>query len=164
MELVILGNLPLDSEQLAQWRRQAALQGVALHIARCGDPEQVSRLLDRAAAREQAAAGPALPFLAEDGGHMIHPAQLRYLRGEGHRITLSLSDGRLLRSRTLRFSIETAAKPYLEHGQFLRAGHVLYVNTAYVDAVTGTALTMTNGEKLHITRSGYRNWRASGGL
>ncbi len=163
MEVIVLGQASSGGPLFAEWQRRADELGVPLHIVSCEEPEQASGALDQALLREYDQSGRGLPFPAEDGVHMLRPAQVRYLRGEGHRVLVSLSDGQLLRSKTLRVSAGSVIAPYLKYGRFFQASRVLYVNEAFISAITCGGITMTDGETLRLVQARYRDWRSANG-
>lgn len=105
-----------------------------------------------------------IPFRTDQGVQFLKLSQVIWLRGSDHRLTIHLTDGSELRSRTRRVSTREMVSPLQEAGRFFRVSRAIFVNVAHVTNVTADGVWMDDGECLPISRKCYCEWMSESKL
>lgn len=159
MEILIYTGSDLQPGQAEAVLREAA--GAAdLQVTVCGTAEQM-----RDRVRQAVKEGPMMPersilFHGVEGIYPLKPSQVRFFRGQGHRVQAALTDGRILESRTMRVSVQSVLLPLLEGNAFVQAGRAFFINADFVSSVTPGKVYMKDGTTVGISRNYYRAWLA----
>lgn len=121
------------------------------------DEEKFARVFARAAERitawrERPGRVPALTFQSTGGGRTVFLDDLYYVESSNHKVVLRLKDGAFSCYGKIR-DLESELQ-----GRFFRVHKGYLVNLSYVAGYGKTEVTLTNGEKLLLSKYKYQDF------
>ena len=129
--------------------------GAFQYLLKPVDEEKFAQVFARAIAQIEAGRmKPArvLTFQSAGVSRSVPPASITYIESSNHKVVLHLKDGEFTCYAKIR-DLESELQ-----GQFFRIHKGYLVNLAYVEGYNKTELTLTNGEKLLISKYRYREF------
>ena len=129
--------------------------GAFQYLLKPVDEEKFAQVFARAIAQIEAGRmKPArvLTFQSAGVSRSVPPASITYIESSNHKVVLHLKDGEFTCYAKIR-DLESELQ-----GQFFRIHKGYLVNLAYVEGYNKTELTLTNGEKLLISKYKYREF------
>ncbi len=129
--------------------------GAFQYLLKPVDEEKFAQVFARAIAQIEAGRmKPArvLTFQSAGVSRSVPPDSITYIESSNHKVVLHLKDGEFTCYAKIR-DLESELQ-----GQFFRIHKGYLVNLAYVEGYNKTELTLTNGEKLLISKYRYREF------
>ncbi len=129
--------------------------GAFQYLLKPVDEEKFAQVFARAIAQIEAGRmKPArvLTFQSAGVSRSVPPDSITYIESSNHKVVLHLKDGEFTCYAKIR-DLESELQ-----GQFFRIHKGYLVNLAYVEGYNKTELTLTNGEKLLISKYKYREF------
>ena len=129
--------------------------GAFQYLLKPVDEEKFAQVFARAIAQIEAGRmKPArvLTFQSAGVSRSVPPDSITYIESSNHKVVLHLKDGEFTCYAKIR-DLESELQ-----GQFFRIHKGYLVNLAYVEGYSKTELTLTNGEKLLISKYRYREF------
>lgn len=128
---------------------------VEVNLRTCDTLAELSSVLRELAQKERTALDRYFPFKATDGTYLLQLSQVRYFKGFGHRVKVSLRDGRELTGCVLRQSTSKLMEPLEQTRRFMRTYCATFVNKMYIREISHAGVILDDGETLNISRKYY---------
>jgi DNA-binding LytR/AlgR family response regulator len=134
--------------------RLSALQYLILPVSRAQLFETLDRVL-------RVRRGPAFPVPAREGLIRVPYADIAYVECTDHILHFHLTDGRLVRSTTLRVPLRTALGPLLADARFYQPHRSFVINLDAVHLLTETEFCMADGARVPVPKGRAGEARAA---
>ncbi|WP_159456340.1 LytR/AlgR family response regulator transcription factor [Intestinibacillus massiliensis] len=156
MELFIYDGA-LHGERLLRLVRRASapFSAADIDVRVCDNEAALEAALHHAVAEEAKRQERFFPMRTDDGIRLLRLSRVLYFQSEGHRIHTALTDGTVLRSRSLRVSTRELLSPLIASGKLLQVSKSTFVNTQHVCSISLDGVHLAGGCIVPVSRKYY---------
>lgn len=162
MELFIYtGSLPEDRLRRLLKRASSPFTETDISVKVLQSEPELESALQHTIAQEAARQERYFPMRTDTGTHLLRLSRVLYFQSEGHRFHAFLTDGTVLRSRSLRIATRALLSGLLERGQLLQVSKSTFVNTQQIISISLDGVHLTGDQSVPISRKYYAEFMAA---